>query len=79
MRWKLKAAIAEAGRTQRALARELEMSEDRLSEIVAGAVAPRDDERRQLAQALGKRPSHLFDDDVPSVTGTRKEGGRVAR
>jgi len=62
MRRRLKTAIVESGRTQRALARELGLTEDRLSEIVAGAVNPRDEERRRLAQALGKRPGHLFDD-----------------
>ena len=77
MRVKLKVAIVEAGRTQRALARELGMPEDRLSEIVSGAVVPRDDERRRLAQALGKRPRHLFNDDRPAGIAAGKEARRV--
>ena len=74
MRVKLKVAIVEAGCTQRALARELGMPEDRLSEIVSGAVVPRDDEReRRLAQALGKRPRHLFNDDRPAGIASRRK------
>lgn len=76
MRRKLKAAIVEAGRTQRAVARELGMPEDRLSEIVSGAVTPRDEECRRLAQVLGKRPGHLFDDDAPTGTSTGAGAGR---
>ena len=77
VRQKLKVAILLAGRTQRSVAREIQMSEDRLSEIVQGMVEPRDCERQAIAAALGLSPDGLFD-DAPEDTPTSASAGHMS-
>jgi transcriptional regulator with XRE-family HTH domain len=60
MRLNLRVAILRSGRTQREIARECEMSESRLSEIVRGWRNPRDDERRRLSHVLNRPAEELF-------------------
>lgn len=67
MRLGLKLAIVAAGKTQRQIASETKLlSENRLSEIVCGWAAPRDDEKEALARVLNQPVSPLFDE--PSCT-----------
>ena len=62
MRWKLKIACLRAGKSQRRVARESGITENRFSEIVNAWINPRPDEQLSILTALG--PSHddsLFD------------------
>jgi len=56
MRIGLKTAILAAGKSQRKVASESGMSENRLSEIVCGWTDPRDPEREALMRVLGCPP-----------------------
>jgi hypothetical protein len=66
---KLKHAIIDDGRSQRALCRAADgMAESRLSSIVRGWVEPREDERRAIAAALGKSEDELFTEPESAVS-----------
>jgi len=52
----LKARMFALGKSQRAVAHEGGLSEDRLSKIVLGWTDPRDDERAALCRILGCGP-----------------------
>ena len=54
MRLRLKTAILASGKTQRRVAADIGMPENRLSEIVRGWVTPSSDERERLVSALGQ-------------------------
>jgi transcriptional regulator with XRE-family HTH domain len=56
----LKIAILRAGKTQRQIAFETGVSENRLSTLVNGWREPRSDERERLARALGRPAEQLF-------------------
>jgi transcriptional regulator with XRE-family HTH domain len=60
MRLDLKLAILRIGKTQRQIALELDIPENRLSELVRGLVLPREGEREALARALDRSPDELF-------------------
>jgi transcriptional regulator with XRE-family HTH domain len=60
MREALKIAIVRSGRTQRQIARECGIAENRLSAIVRGWFAPRPDEQERIAQALNGTVAELF-------------------
>ena len=62
MRLALKIAILASGKTQRRVAADAGLSENRLSEIVRGWADPRDVERLALAGVLGQPASALFDE-----------------
>jgi hypothetical protein len=53
MRKYLKLAIVESGRSQRSIAAETRIAENRLSSIVNGWIAPTPDERAALQRVLG--------------------------
>lgn len=63
-RIRLKVAIIESGRTQREVARELDVTESRLSDIVTGEVQPRPFEETKLSEILGRPKEWLFDDQA---------------
>jgi transcriptional regulator with XRE-family HTH domain len=65
MRLGLKFAIVVAGKTQRQVAAETRLSENRLSEIVCGWANPRQDEKEALARALNQSAATLFDNSRP--------------
>jgi hypothetical protein len=56
----LKIAILKAGKTQRQLAHETGLPENRLSTLVNGWCEPRSDERERLARALEQDENQLF-------------------
>lgn len=56
----LKVAIAESGRTQRAIAKAARMDETRLSRIVRQQVVPFKHEQTALARVLGSSVGALF-------------------
>lgn len=60
VRISLKVAIWEAGKSQRRVAAEARIPENRLSEIVCGWVTPTTDEQQKIASALGKTVDALF-------------------
>jgi transcriptional regulator with XRE-family HTH domain len=60
MRLNLKLAIYQAGTTQRRLARDTQIAENRLSQIVQAWVYPRPDEAEAIAKALRASPETLF-------------------
>ena len=57
----LKVAILDAGKSQRQIAAECGIHENRISSIVRGWIEPRDTEREAIAAALGKSIDELFD------------------
>ena len=60
MRVNLKIAIVRSGRTQRQLAKQCGINENRLSAIVRGWFNPRPDEQSRIADALGCAVAELF-------------------
>ena len=60
MRLNLKMAIHRRGTTQRRVARQIPMSENRLSDIVQGWADGTEQERAAIAVALGEAPDYLF-------------------
>jgi transcriptional regulator with XRE-family HTH domain len=68
VRLNLKRAILAAGLSQRELARGLGMPEQRLSGIVRGWTDPTREERKAIAERIGRSPRSLFlDFDAPSA------------
>ena len=67
MRLNLKMAIHRADTTQRRLAWDTNIPENRLSQIVQGWVQPRPDEAEAIAQALGTPVEALFDPFEPNA------------
>ena len=65
MRLKLKMAIHQAETTQRRVARQVRISENRLSDIVQGWVDPDQRERVAIATALSQAPDQLFVEAEP--------------
>ena len=63
MRLHLKTAIWATGKTQRRVAADSCMSENRLSEIICGWVTPSGDEKLRLARTLDRDPKTLFNED----------------
>jgi transcriptional regulator with XRE-family HTH domain len=66
MRIGLKLAIIQAGKTQRQVASESDIPENRLSELVRGWAEPRDSERAALAHVLNRTVEDLFTAAPPS-------------
>ena len=60
MRVRLKVACIESGKTQRQIAAESKIPENRFSEIVRGWVEPTADERAVLARVIGQSADRLF-------------------
>ena len=60
----LKAAIVRSGKSQRLVAVEAELTENRLSELVCGWVEPKDTERDALARILQVEANALFGADA---------------
>ena len=60
MRVNLKLAFLRSGKTQRQIASDTGIPENRVSELVRGWAVPRDDEREALAKALNESDAHLF-------------------
>jgi transcriptional regulator with XRE-family HTH domain len=60
MRLHLKTAIWATGKSQRRIAADTCISENRLSEIVCGWVGPSEDEKQRIADALGRDVRELF-------------------
>ena len=60
MRIALKMAILAAGKSQRQVAAQCGIHENRFSEIVRGWTDPREGERKDIAAALGKPADELF-------------------
>ena len=60
MRIQLKVAIYRAGTTQRRLAHQTDISENRLSQIVQGWVEPTPREQTAIAAAVRAPPENLF-------------------
>jgi transcriptional regulator with XRE-family HTH domain len=60
MNAKLKAFLAQTGRRQYEIAREVGLTENELSRIVRGRRSATADERRRLALALGVAEPELF-------------------
>ena len=60
MRLALKIAILEAGKTQRQVGAECEISENRMSDLVQGWREPRSEKRVRLAAALKCPEERLF-------------------
>ncbi len=58
----LKLSILKSGKSQRRVAAEAEVSENRLSEIVCGWTAARECEREALVRVRGVRIDQLFGD-----------------
>ena len=67
MRPELKAAFWGARRSQRSVAKQIGMSEERLSDIVCGAVDPRWSEVHRLCRALGAPAETLMRDSADDV------------
>jgi len=63
---RLKIAIIESGRKGYQIARELDWHPTKVSQIVIGAHRPNSDEKRQLANTLGKTVGELFQTPNPS-------------
>jgi transcriptional regulator with XRE-family HTH domain len=61
MRFGLKAAILQAGLSQRQTGKLADIPENRLSTIVRGWANPTAEERSRLAAVLGKSETALFD------------------
>lgn len=59
-RLQLKIAIVAAGKSQRRVAADSGITENRLSEIVCGWAAPTSDEERRIATAVGGSVDTLF-------------------
>jgi transcriptional regulator with XRE-family HTH domain len=64
MRLRLKTAIWASRKTQRRLAVDLNMSENRMSEIVCGWVTPTPEEQKRIADALNESEDVLFGDAI---------------
>ena len=62
MRLTLKLAILAGGKTQRQIAADARLSENRLSDIVRGWAEPRADEKQALAHVLNQDVGVLFDE-----------------
>jgi plasmid maintenance system antidote protein VapI len=60
LRVHLKTAFVPAGKTQRLVAAEIGMPENRLSEIVCGWLTPTPEEQQKIAAALGQSVEALF-------------------
>jgi transcriptional regulator with XRE-family HTH domain len=60
MNAKLKLCMAQTGRRQYEIAREIGLTENELSRIVRGRRSATADERRRLAKALGVPEPELF-------------------
>lgn len=60
MRVNLKLAFLRSGKTQRQIASDTGIPENRLSELVRGWAVPREDEREVLARALNRSKDDLF-------------------
>jgi len=60
MNAKLKEFLAQTGRRQYQIAREVGLTENELSRIVRGRRPPTADERKRLAQVLGVTEPDLF-------------------
>jgi lambda repressor-like predicted transcriptional regulator len=56
----LKARIIEQFGSQTVLARQVGLSEDRLSKIIHGRVPPKDHEKRVIAESLGLSEREIF-------------------
>lgn len=59
-RLQLKFAILAAGKTQRRVAADSGITENRFSEIVCGWIDPTADERTRIAAVLNASPERLF-------------------
>ena len=57
---RLKIAIVAARTTQRRVAADSGITENRFSEIVCGWISPSDEEKRRIAAALGSQQEALF-------------------
>lgn len=71
-RLQLKLAIVASGKSQRRVASDSGITENRLSEIVCGWVAPTPAERSRIASAVGQSAGLLFDDAVEGGSGVTK-------
>jgi len=61
---KLKVAIVVSGQSQREIAAQAPITENRLSEIVCGWIVPRDDEKAAIARVLKQPINALFEDST---------------
>jgi hypothetical protein len=66
-RLNLKIAFLQAGLSQREVAAETHVPENRLSEIVCGWIRPRDEEMTALSRVLKQPVAVLFGDDARSA------------
>ena len=64
MRIALKVAMLAQGHSQRLVAKQCGIHENRLSAIVRGWVDPREDERLAIAKTLGKSAADLFESEA---------------
>jgi transcriptional regulator with XRE-family HTH domain len=64
---RLKIAIIESGRKGYEIANSLNWHQTKVSQIVIGAVRPSADDKRQLANALGKSVAQLFNTNQDPV------------
>ena len=72
---KLKIAIVGSRKSQRRIAADCNIPENRFSSIVHEWTTPREHERRAIAAALGKPAEELFTADewvLPPATGARR-------
>jgi transcriptional regulator with XRE-family HTH domain len=59
-RIRLKVAIIESGRTQREVAHEIGVTENRMCGLITGAATPRPHEEEALSRLLGRPADELF-------------------
>jgi transcriptional regulator with XRE-family HTH domain len=76
MNIRLRLAILKGPRTQIRLARLTNIGEGRISKIVNGWQKPTEQERRAIAEALGKRVDELFGRRLEKTTAERAEASR---
>ena len=67
MRLALKLAIVRSGKTQRRIAAETGITENRLSEIVCGWTSPHHHERVRLSEVIGQVHGDLFIGEPPDA------------
>jgi transcriptional regulator with XRE-family HTH domain len=73
VRWNLKFAIVTSGKTQRQLAADGHIPENRLSSIVNGWATPRNEECQRIAELLGRPVDDLFDSSTGSPAAAATE------
>jgi hypothetical protein len=74
VRLNLKVAIVTSGKTQRQLAADGNIPENRFSSIVNGWTTPRDDECQRIAELLGRSVEDLFDSSTGSPAAAATQG-----